>query len=128
MLNKILKEYHITTELYAQLMTQIQNVDDKKTLNETNDFLKDLPFRLRIRTIMYLYKPLYTAVTYLSKQGESFLGWVCPLLKQSFIPIEQYIYYETDQITEIYFLTKGNAGFVLPFKRNIVYIEIEKGD
>lgn len=49
-------------------------------------------------------------------------------MKQSFIPIEQYIYYETDQITEIYFLTKGNAGFVLPFKRNIVYIEIEKGD
>lgn len=67
LLNKILKEYHITTELYAQLMTQIQNVDDKKTLKETNDFLKDLPFRLRIRTIMYLYKPLYTAVTYLSK-------------------------------------------------------------
>ncbi len=53
---------------------------------------------------------------------------MCPLLKQCFIPIEQYIYYETDQITEVYFLTKGNAGFVLPLKQNIVYIEIEKGN
>lgn len=31
-------------------------------------------------------------------------------------------------IDEIYFLTKGSAGFVLPLKVNIVYIEIEIGD
>ena len=28
---------------------------------------------------------------------------------------------------EVYFLTKGSAGFVLPFKQNIVYIEAEVG-
>ena len=47
-LNRILKEYHIPPELYAQLMTQIQNFDDKKTLNETKSFLDSLPFRLKI--------------------------------------------------------------------------------
>jgi len=36
LLNKILKEYHITPKLYGQLMYQIQNVDDKKVLKETN--------------------------------------------------------------------------------------------
>jgi CRP-like cAMP-binding protein len=77
---------------------------------------------------MHLYKDSYESIHYLKLQSDSFIGWICPLLKQVFIPIEQYIYYETDQITEIYFLTKGNAGFVLPFKQNIVYIEIEKGD
>ena len=48
-------------------------------------------------------------------------------MNQIFIPVDQYIFYETDLITEIYFLTQGNAGFVLPFKENIVYIEINNG-
>ena len=42
--------------------------------------------------------------------------------------MDQYIYYETDQITEIYFQTKGFTGFVLPFKSNIVYIYIPDGE
>ena len=50
------------------------------------------------------------------------------MLKEIFVPVDQYVYYETDEIEEILFLTSGNAGFVLPFKRNIVYIEIEAGD
>lgn len=42
--------------------------------------------------------------------------------------MDQYLYYETDKITEIYFMTKGSAGFVLPLNTNIVYIDILKGD
>ena len=49
-------------------------------------------------------------------------------MKWNYIPTEQYIYYETDQIVEIFFLIKGLAGFVLPFKKNIVYIEVNQGD
>ena len=42
--------------------------------------------------------------------------------------MDQYIYYETDLITEVYFLHAGTAGYVLPLKENIVYIEINLGD
>ena len=49
-------------------------------------------------------------------------------MKQSFMPIEQYIYYESDNIEDIFFLVKGSCGYVLPFKKNVVYIEIEPGD
>jgi hypothetical protein len=28
----------------------------------------------------------------------------------------------------VYFVIKGKAGFVLPFKKNVVYIEINQGD
>lgn len=28
----------------------------------------------------------------------------------------------------MYFLCSGAAGFVIPFKRNIVYVEIDEGD
>ena len=77
---------------------------------------------------MYLYEKQYSNIHFLKDQSDSFIGWVCPLLKQCYIPVEQYIFYETDQINEIYFLSEGMAGFVLPFKQNVVYIEIEKGD
>ena len=87
-------------------------------------FIDMLPQRLRIKLIIYIFKNSYEKIPYLNQQSESFLGWICPLLKQNYIPIEQYIYYETDQTEEIFFLSKGTAGFVLPFKKNIVYLEI----
>lgn len=42
--------------------------------------------------------------------------------------MDQYLYYETDIILEIYFITKGQAGFVIPLDDNIVYIDIMEGD
>jgi hypothetical protein len=97
-------------------------------LQENLSFIEDLPHRLKVRTIMYIFRENYEKITFLKSQPESFLGWICPLLKHNFIPIEQHIYYETDEIEEIFFLCKGRAGFVLPFKQNIVYIEINSGD
>ena len=31
-------------------------------------------------------------------------------------------------VDSIYFLTAGAAGFVIPFMRNVVYVEIDEGD
>ena len=45
-------------------MTQIEN-DDQKHTTEQMEFLDDLPFRLKIRTIMYLYKEHYIHVNFL---------------------------------------------------------------
>lgn len=42
--------------------------------------------------------------------------------------MDQYLYYETDMIIEIYFITTGQAGFVIPLDDNICYIDIMKGD
>ena len=77
---------------------------------------------------MYIYKDAYEKIDYLRDQSENFLAWICPQLQQVFIPIDQYLYYETDQIIEIYFVQDGMAGFVLPFQKNIVYITIRKSD
>lgn len=91
---------------------------------ETLSFLESLPFRMKISLIMILYKEQYGNVRFLRNMDENFLGWVCPLLKQEFVLVEQYIYYETDLINDVYFMPSGTAGFVLPLKCNKVYIEI----
>lgn len=90
--------------------------------------LDDLPYRLKIQTCMNLYKDYYEKVRFLSQQNENFLGWICPHLKQVFMPAEDFIYFETDGIEDIFFLVKGRAAFVVPFLENVVYIEIEAGD
>ena len=79
---------------------------------------------MKISLIMMLYKEQYVQIGYLKDMDENFLGWICPLLKQEFVLVEQYLYQETDMIHDIYFISSGTAGFVLPLKYNKVYIEI----
>ena len=40
----------------------------------------------------------------------------------------QNIFYEGDDISNIYFLIKGEAGFILPKYDNAIYIKIQEGD
>ena len=44
------------------------------------EFLEDLPYRLRIRTIMYTFKDAYEQIDFLNEGSENFLAWVYPLL------------------------------------------------
>lgn len=49
------------------------------------------------------------------------------MLKPVPLPASQYVFFEGDDVTSIYFLTKGTAGFVLPKYKNTTYIEISLG-
>ena len=42
--------------------------------------------------------------------------------------MDQYIYFEGDEVRHIYFLNSGSAGFVLPKYKNTMYVNIEEGD
>lgn len=44
------------------------------------------------------------------------------------MPSEEYVFYESDSIDNIFFLVRGSAAFVNPFLDNVVYIEIQPGD
>lgn len=103
-LNRLFKEHNIPSEIYYQIKTSITNQESTKDMTDIKDFLDDLPYRLRIRTTMYLYRDAYESVEFLkNEKSENFLAWICPLLTQIFIPMDQYVYYETDLIHEVYF-------------------------
>jgi len=44
-----------------------------------------------------------------------------------FFDERDYIYFEGDEITCIYFLKRGSCGFVLPQYSNIKYIDVDAG-
>ena len=80
-LNRIFKENNISPDLYYKLKDSIEKQDNEQEKHEINDLLEDLPYRLRLRTTMYLYKEAYTNVTFLFEQrSDNFLAWICPLL------------------------------------------------
>ena len=94
-------------DLYYKLRDVIKNNYDPNQQKEIAEFLEDLPYRSMVKTIMYIYSSKYECIEYLRDQSEQFLSWICPLLRQEYCPMDQYLYYETDQIVEIYFLTNG---------------------
>ena len=67
-LDRINKEHTMTTELYYQIKSSILNQENTKEVNEMKDFLNDLPYRLRIRTTMYLYQIQYRSIDSLSDE------------------------------------------------------------
>lgn len=77
---------------------------------------------------MYLYNEQYIKCPFFHHQDDAFLSWVCPQFRHLFVPMDQIIFYEGDLIEDIFFLTKGSAGFILPFVHNLCYIEIEEGN
>ena len=58
----------------------------------------------------------------------SFISWMCPLLKPQFFEINEFVYYEGDEINEIHFLIEGECCFVLPSFNNQNYIQIASGN
>ena len=127
-LNRIYKDAKLPQDLYYKLKDVIKNNYDPDQQREIAEFLDDLPYRAKVKTIMCIYQSKYECITYLSDKSDTFLSWICPLLKQEYCPMDQYLYYETDQIVEIYFLTYGQCGFVLPLVQNMIYINISEGD
>lgn len=64
-LNRLYKDNQLPPELYYKLLTSIKNNDNSKERAEIIDFLEDLPFRLKVRTILEIYKDAYEKIYYL---------------------------------------------------------------
>ena len=102
--------------------------DTNQNLKEINEFVEALPLSLKTKVNMQIYKETYSKIQFLQTKSDNFITWVCPLLKPVLVSQDQYIFYEGDVIDSIYYLCIGAAGFVLPFRQNIVYVEIMEGD
>ena len=78
--------------------------------------------------MLYIHEERYKAIKFFKGKNRSFITWICPLLKPICFAENQNIFFEGDDIKSIFFLSKGNAGYVLPKYENTIYIKIEEGD
>jgi hypothetical protein len=84
---------------------------------------------LAIELSLFVHESTYKKVKFLKKNAsESFLAWICPLLKPSIFDEQEYVYFDGDEINCIYFAKQGELGFVLAAHSNLKYIDISNGN
>lgn len=92
------------------------------------EFMEDLPPKLKIQLSMYIHEARYNKIKFLHNKTHSFISWLCPMLKPHMYKLSDFIFMEGDEVTNINFLVKGSAAFVLVKYDNCKYINIEVGD
>lgn len=122
-LNRIYKEYFLPLDLYARLKQSLK-YNQKQDIDDLNQFVDELPHKLKIEVSLFIHEQTYRKINFLKDRSSSFKAWVCPLLKPYLVTENQYVFFEEDEITCIYFLKAGKCGFVLPKHLNALYIKI----
>lgn len=93
-----------------------------------NNFVADLPKNLAIELSLFIHESTYSRILFLKENiSESFLAWICPLIKANIYDNREYIYFDGNNINYIFFLKYGSCGFVLPRYSNIKYINVNIG-
>lgn len=77
-------------------------------------FVEDLPIDLKKPLSIHIYEDIYMRVEFLKDKDHRFISWICPLLKFRVAAPNEYIFYEDDPVTEIYFVKSGVCDYVLP--------------
>ena len=120
------KEHNIPLNLYSRLKQSL-NHHHSKDLEDTHNFLQTLPHKLKLELSAYIYQSTYENLYFLQDKSNSFVAWICPLFRPQVIIDDQYLYFEGDDIGNIYFLQKGLCKFVLPKHDNAKFLTIQHG-
>ena len=83
-------------------------------MNDTVSFVEELPYKLRIELASRIHKKILAAVNFFKDKPKDFIAFIGHRLRPIRIKRGQYIYKQGEPAIEIYFLTSGEAAFVLP--------------
>lgn len=86
-----------------------------------------MPHKIKIELAMQIHTKTYSNIAYFKDKDKSFIAWISTLIKPISQEDQDYIYKEGEDVTEIYFLVKGSAGYVLPRLDNRVFLELKAG-
>ena len=125
-LNRIYKDFFMPLKLYERVKKSLK-YKQKKDIDDMAEFLEDLPQGLRLEVSLFVHESTYRKIIFLKDRSSSFIAWICPLLKPQLNSEDQYVYFEGDEICNVYFLKDGVCGFVLPRYNNIKYVNYNVG-
>lgn len=99
--------------LYAEIKKNIKS-NYLKDMRAISDFVADLPMNFRQELSVHIYNEYTQQVSFLRGKKESFNGFICPNFQTLVTAPEEYIFYEGEDIRDIYFMKKGKAYMILP--------------
>ena len=80
MVEKIYKEYHLPLELFTRMKQSIVYTE-KKDINDLNEFVEDLPQKLRVEVSLFIHEDTFKKIVLLRDKDDQFKAWFCPMLK-----------------------------------------------
>jgi len=75
----------------------------------------------------FIFEKTFKELEFFRNRPVSLIAWICPLLRPMIKSKDEYIFFEDDDVTCIYFFQKGQAGYILPRHKNLMYINLSKG-
>ena len=101
-LNRIYKDYCLPLELYQRLK-QVVKYDSNKDKEDINQFVSELPHKMKLEISLFIHEYAYKRITCFKGRSSAFISYVCPLLKSRQFPDNQYVFFEGDDVTNVYF-------------------------
>lgn len=125
-LNRIKKEYFLPIKLYENVKKSIK-YQHNNNIEDMIQFVGTLPQDLKLEVTLFIYESTFKQFDFFYDRPISFITWICPLLKPLIKLKDQYVFFEGDDISGIYFMQNGNIGYVLPRHQNVMYIRLNAG-
>lgn len=122
-LDRLHKEHIFPISLYSRIRKNLKS-NYIKDVQKESEFVEDLPLTLKQELVRYVYEQVYTNVDFLKTKSSLFISWICPVLKTWATSPSEFIYYEGDVITRIFFVKSGSCDFVLPKYLNQPFLQI----
>ena len=88
----------------------------------------ELPYKLRIELAFRIHQKMLSDVKFFQEKPKDFIAFVGHRLRPIRVKRGQYIYKQGEPVLEIYFLTSGEAAFVLTQCDDLAFLIIEAGD
>ena len=101
MLSKIYDNYCIPLKLYDSIKKSIST--SQQDNGELYSFLEDLPHDLKLEASLFIFEKTFKKIIYLKNRPVTFIAWICPLLKSLIKSEDQYVFFEGDELSCIYF-------------------------
>jgi hypothetical protein len=79
-LNRIYKNYFLPLDLYQRLK-QSMKYNYSQDIDDLNAFVDDLPQDLKIEVSLFIHEQTYKKIKFLLNRSDSFIAWICPLLR-----------------------------------------------
>lgn len=110
-LNSIRKKYKMSSDLYNRLFKALKfEIEQDEDIEE---FLETLPQYLKAELLLVINKEIISIIPYFQSKDESFCALTASFLQSSKTYSRDFIYEVADPIYEIFFLLKGEAGYVV---------------
>jgi hypothetical protein len=79
-LNRIYQKHCLPLDLYLRIKQSLR-YNSKRDLEDLNNFVDELPHKLKIEVSLFIHEEIYKQVDFLRNRSSSFKAWICPLLK-----------------------------------------------